>query len=247
MPNAVAQKRKTTVAAETIAGRSAGSVTVRNTVRGRGAEGGGRLGRARVERLPGAADDADHHRDVEEHQAEHDRDRRPVEPERSRAVRPRRSSCRKATPTTTVGSTNGTSSAARTDPAQRQRRAVQDVRRRQPEQHREQRPGRGRAEREQHHPVRSGRGSAPRARPPGSSVVVRPEAERHHRGHRHHEERDQRQHRHQRPARRGPAGRRVSTAILSRSRGRATPRARRRGWPRSASGSSAYGSVGCSA
>ena len=34
MPNAVAQKRKTMVAAPTIAGRSAGSVTVRSTCHG---------------------------------------------------------------------------------------------------------------------------------------------------------------------------------------------------------------------
>ena len=69
MPKAVAQKRKTTLAAPTIAGRSAGRVTVRSTCARRGAERGRRLPGARVERLPRGADGADHDRDVEEHQA----------------------------------------------------------------------------------------------------------------------------------------------------------------------------------
>ena len=69
MPKAVAQKRKTTLAAPTIAGRSAGRVTVRSTCHGDGAERRRRLAGPRVERLPGDADGADHDGHVEEDQA----------------------------------------------------------------------------------------------------------------------------------------------------------------------------------
>ena len=86
-PKAVAQKRKTTLAADTIAGRSVGRVTVRKTWRRAGAERGRGLTGAAVERLPGGADGADHHGHVEEHQAGHDRDGRAVEvQEAQRAV-----------------------------------------------------------------------------------------------------------------------------------------------------------------
>ena len=81
MPKAVAQKRNTTLAADTIAGRSAGSVTVRSTCVGvapRAAAASAGRG-SRPSQAP--PDHADHHRRVEEHQPGDDRDRRAVEAE----------------------------------------------------------------------------------------------------------------------------------------------------------------------
>ena len=124
MPNAVAQNRKTTRGGrhDRRAQRRAASRS-RSTCQRRGAERGRGLGGPRVQRLPGAADDPDHHRGVEEHQPGDDRDRAAVEAEASPAVRPRRCSSRKATPTTTVGSTNGTSRSARGPGPARERAA----------------------------------------------------------------------------------------------------------------------------
>ena len=81
MPNAVAQKRKTMLAAPTIAGRSAGRVTVRSTCHGEAPERGGGLPGPRVERLPRDPDGPDHDGDVEEDEPADDRDRRAVEAE----------------------------------------------------------------------------------------------------------------------------------------------------------------------
>ena len=112
IPNAVAQKRKTTDAAETIAGRSAGSVIVRRT----------RAGEA-----PSAAAASPGRGSSDSQAAPTAR----ITTEALKKTSPRMiavgvpsspnpanspaspMSSRKATPTTTVGSTNGTSSPAR--------------------------------------------------------------------------------------------------------------------------------------
>ena len=100
---------------------------------------------------------------------------------------PSPSSWRKATPTTTVGSTNGTSSAARTAAPTRQREPVQDVRRRQAEHDGQQRRGPRGPHREPRDPVhpRPGEHLEHRTR---REAAVDEEALRDHAGHRQHEE-----------------------------------------------------------
>ncbi len=113
MPNAVAQKRNTTLAAETIAGRSAGRVTDRNTCHGVAprvaAAWPGRGSRdsqaAPTTRITTAT--LKNTSPATMATAVWSRPRNPSGPASP-------SSCRKATPTTTVGSTNGTSRTART-------------------------------------------------------------------------------------------------------------------------------------
>ena len=82
-PNEVAQNRNTTLAADTMPGTRAGSVTVRNTCHGTGAEHGRSLLAASVDRLPERPDRAYDDADVEEDERGHDRRGRPVEPERA--------------------------------------------------------------------------------------------------------------------------------------------------------------------
>ncbi len=153
MPNAVAQKRKTTLAAETIDGRSAGSVTdAEHLPRGR-AEGGRRLRRPGVERLPGGTDRADHHGHVEERPAP--RRWRPrsgrgrgtpaVPPPRAAAGTPRRPprSAARTAPAGPPGRSGG--------PAGRGGSSTYAAG--QPEQHRDRRTGGGRPHGEPQHPV----------------------------------------------------------------------------------------------
>ena len=64
-PKDVKQKRKVSAPAAESAGASCGSVTSRARRQRPGAEHGGRLGAAPVDRRPGAADDPRHDRDVE--------------------------------------------------------------------------------------------------------------------------------------------------------------------------------------
>ena len=113
MPNAVAQKRKTTLAAPTIAGRSAGSVTVRSTCHGDAP--------SAAAAWPGRGSSDSHATPTVRTTTATLKKTSPQMIATGVPSRPRKpsgppspSSWRKATPTTTVGSTNGTSSAART-------------------------------------------------------------------------------------------------------------------------------------
>ena len=125
MPNAVAQKRKTTLAEETTAGRSIGQVTVRKTWAGEApsaaAASPGRASSpsqaAPTPRITTAT--LKKTRPMTIPTAVPSRSTRP--PVRATTGPDSPSSWRKATPTTTVGSTNGTSSAARTAPRPGQR------------------------------------------------------------------------------------------------------------------------------
>ena len=121
MPKAVAQKRNTTVAADTIAGRNAGSVTVRSTCVGvapkAAAASAGRGSRPSqappTTRITTAA-----LKNTSPAMIAAGVPSRPRKP--SGPLSP--SSWRKATPTTTVGSTNGASMAARSTRPPRTRR-----------------------------------------------------------------------------------------------------------------------------
>ena len=81
--------------------------------RPRRAEHARRVGAARVELRPEAADRAHDHRDVEEHLRDEQRADAALPAEERRARRPGRNSTRNAVATTTVGSTNGTVTNAR--------------------------------------------------------------------------------------------------------------------------------------
>ena len=112
-PNAVAQNRKTTLAAETIVGRSAGSVTVRNTCAGEAP--------SAAAASPGRRSSVSQAAPTVRITTATLKNTRPARIATGVPSKPRNpsgpaspSSCRNATPTTTVGSTNGTSSAART-------------------------------------------------------------------------------------------------------------------------------------
>ena len=113
MPKAVAQKRKTTLAAPTIAGRSAGSVTVRSTCQGEAPRA--------AAAWPGRGSSDSHATPTVRTTTATLKKTSPQTIATGVPSRPRKpsgppspSSWRNATPTTTVGSTNGTSSAART-------------------------------------------------------------------------------------------------------------------------------------
>ena len=111
-PNDVAQKRNTTVAADTIAGRRAGSVTVRSTWAGvapRAAAASAGRGSSDSQAPPTTRITTEALKNTSPAMiatAEPSKPRKPSGP-----LSP--ISCRNATPTTTVGSTNGASSAAR--------------------------------------------------------------------------------------------------------------------------------------
>ena len=138
--------------ADTIAGRSAGRVTVRNTCAGVAPERGRGLARPRVERLPGGADRADHDRDVEEGEAGDDRDRRPVEAQE--AERPGLADQQPEGDADHDGRQHERHQQQRADDAaEREGQPVQDVRRGQPEQHASKRRQPGRPDREPQHPV----------------------------------------------------------------------------------------------
>ncbi len=104
-------------------GSSAGSGHRAQHLERRGPERGGGLLAARVEVGPARADRAHHDRDVEEGQRQHDRDARcrpgAAEPSQPLAA----NSWPNATPTTTVGSTNGTATSAAQQRPARERRA----------------------------------------------------------------------------------------------------------------------------
>ena len=113
MPNAVAQKRNTMLAAPTIAGRSAGRVTVRSTCHGdapRAAAAWPGRGSRDSHATPTVRTTTATLKKTRPHTMATGVPSRPRKP----SGPPSPISCRKATPTTTVGSTNGTSSAART-------------------------------------------------------------------------------------------------------------------------------------
>ena len=111
-PKAVAQNRKTTLAAETIAGRSAGSVTVRSTCAGvapRAAAASAGRGSSDSQAPPTTRITTEALKNTSPAMIATGVPSMPRNP--SGPLSP--TSCRKATPTTTVGSTNGASSAAR--------------------------------------------------------------------------------------------------------------------------------------
>ena len=114
-PKPVAQKRKTTAAAETTAGRSAGSVTVVSTWSGEApsadAASAGRRSRVSqaVPTVRITTATLKKTKPIRIATGLPSRWRKPSGPDSA-------TSSRIATPTTTVGSTNGTSSAARTAP-----------------------------------------------------------------------------------------------------------------------------------
>ena len=118
MPNDVAQNRNTTLAADTSAGRSAGSVTVRNTWRGlapsAAAASAGRASRD-SQLAPTARITTATLKKMRPATIATGVPSRPTKP--SGPASP--SSWRNATPTTTVGSTNGTRSNARISPRPR--------------------------------------------------------------------------------------------------------------------------------
>ena len=107
MPNAVAQKRKTTLAAERMAGRSAGRVTVRSTWRGvapRAAAACSRRGSRPSHQGPTVRTTTDTLKKTSAARIAVGVPSSPSPPSGPDDA----SSVRKATPTTTVGSTNGT-------------------------------------------------------------------------------------------------------------------------------------------
>ena len=143
IPNAVAQNRNTTLAAETIAGRSAGRVTVRNTCHG--------VAPRVAAAWPGRGSSDSQAAPTTRITTATLKNTSPATMATAVSSRPRNpsgpaapSSCRNATPTTTVGSTNGTSSDRPHGPSAREVEAVQHVRRREAQQHRDRRTGCGR-------------------------------------------------------------------------------------------------------
>ncbi len=113
MPKAVAQKRKTMLAEPTIAGRSAGRVTVRSTCHGEAPSAAAACpgrGSSDSHATPTVRTTTATLKKTSPHTMATGVPSRPRNP----SGPPSPSSWRKATPTTTVGSTNGTSSAART-------------------------------------------------------------------------------------------------------------------------------------
>ena len=138
MPNAVAQNRNDERRGRRDRrGRARAASPSRNARHGDAPERAGGLLGARVELLPEPADRAHHDGVVEEHERGDDRGERAVQAAGTRAARRSTSSDRNATPTTTVGSTNGTVTNARSSAAPAERAPVQHVRAGHAEQHRE--------------------------------------------------------------------------------------------------------------
>ena len=112
-PNAVAQKRKTTVAADTMPGRSAGRVTVRQTCQGlapSAAAASSRRGSIASQNEPTVRTTTLMLKNTRAATIAAAVPSSPSPPNQPDGA----ISCRNATPTTTVGSTNGTTTSART-------------------------------------------------------------------------------------------------------------------------------------
>ena len=147
MPNAVAQNRKTTVAAETRAGRSAGRVTSRSTCHGpapRAAAASAGRGSSDSQAPPTTRITTEALKKTSPATIAAGVPSRPRKP--SGPVRPM--SCSNATPTTTVGSTNGHDEEGAEGGPAGEVEAVEDVGRGQAEDERERRTGGRRPERE---------------------------------------------------------------------------------------------------